>query len=236
MRRITSYELRVTKGEVKAARYGCSAHRDETSRRGFRWAVSDRQSPIANRQSLCATRCSPLHHAWTIALLLLLLSSCAAPAPTPMDYSVGQGQPGDRTALLDTAEAALIGLGYRIERRDAGEGVLTTQPVEAQAGLDTTRRASLSSRGKTRRMVEVRVADSGGATKVFCRVLIQEQTTQAHRMFAADRSGSDTPGDFTAINRDAATTTEQNTVWRTLRRDKSAEREILDAIAPPSNP
>ena len=153
-----------------------------------------------------------------------------------MDYSVGQGRPGDRTVLLDTAEAALIGLGYRIERRDAVEGILTTQPVEAQAGLDHTRPTSLSSRGKTRRMVEVRVADSGGATKVFCRVLIQEQTTQAHRMFAADRSGSDTPGDFTAINRDAATTTEQNTVWRTLRRDRSAERQILDAIMPPILP
>ncbi len=85
-------------------------------------------------------------------------------------------------------------------------------------------------------MVEVRVADSGGAARVFCRVLIQEQTTQGHRMFASDRSGSDTPGDYTAINRDAATTTEQNTVWRTLRRDKSAERQILDMIEPLSNP
>lgn len=50
-------------------------------------------------------------------------------------------------------------------------------------------------------------------------------------MFASDRSGSDTPGDYTAINRDAATTTEQNTVWRTVRRDKSVERNILNAIA-----
>jgi hypothetical protein len=190
---------------------------------------------MPDRKAKSAAHASPTRRAWTLASLLLL-SSCAAPAPTPMDYSVGQGQPGDRTALLDTAEAALIGLGYRIERRDAGEGVLTTQPVEAQAGLDPMRPASLSSRGKTRRMVEVRVADSGGATKVFCRVLIQEQTTQAHRMFAADRSGSDTPGDYTAINRDAATTTEQNTVWRTLRRDRSAERQILDAITPPILP
>ena len=85
-----------------------------------------------------------------------------------------------------------------------------------------------------RRIVEVRVADSGGAGKVFCRVLIQEQTTQAYRMFASDRSGSDAPGEYTPINRDAATTAEQNTVWRTVRRDKSAERQILDAIAPPS--
>lgn len=147
-----------------------------------------------------------------------------------MDYTVRHVQERDRGAALDAAEAALIDLGYIIERRDPAEGVITTQPVEAQAGLDSTRAASLSSRGKTRRIVEVRVQNEGGAAKVFCRVLIQEQTTQAHRMFASDRSGSDTPGDYTAINRDAATTTEQNTVWRTLRREKSTERNILNAI------
>ena len=161
---------------------------------------------------------------------LLLLTSCAAPAPTPMDYTVRHVQQRDRSAALDDAEAALIELGYKIERRDPAEGVITTQPVEAQAGLDSTRPASLSSRGEARRIVEVRVQNDGGVTKVFCKVLIQEQTTQAHRMFASDRSGSDTPGDFTPINRDAATTTEQNTVWRTLRRDKSVERDILNAI------
>ena len=179
---------------------------------------------IGNRQSPLIT-----HRAWTIALLLLL-SSCAAPLPTPMDYTVRHMQQRDRNAALDAAEAALIDLGYKIEQRDPAEGVITTQPVVAQTGLDSTRPASLSSRGNARRIVEVRVQIEGGVTKVFCKVLIQEQTTQAHRMFAADRTGSDTPGDYTAINRDAATTNEQNTVWRTLRRDKSAERDILKAV------
>jgi len=147
-----------------------------------------------------------------------------------MDYTVRHVQQTDRNAALDAAEAALIDLRYRIERRDPTEGVITTQPVEAQAGLDSVRSVSLSSRAKTRRVVEVRVQNDDGATKVYCKVLIQEQSTQAHRMFASDRSGSDTPGDYTAINRDAATTTEQNTVWRTFRRDKSVERDILNAI------
>ena len=185
------------------------------------WALpvrfsSNRQSKIANRQ---------LPGAW-----LLLLTSCATPAPTPMDYTVRHVQQRERSAALDDAEAALIDLGYQIERRDPAEAVITTQPVEAQAGLDSTRSASLSSRGRTRRIVEVRVASEGSAAKIFCKVLIQEQSAQAYRMFAADRGGSDTPGDYTAINRDAATTTGQNMVWRTLRRDKSVERVILDAI------
>lgn len=147
-----------------------------------------------------------------------------------MDYTVRHAQQRERGVALDAAEAALIDLGYKIERRDPAEGVITTQPVEAQAGLDSTRAVSLSSRGKTRRTVEVRIQSDGDATKVFCKVLIQEQTTQAYRMFSSDRSGSDTPGDNTAINRDAATTSEQNTVWRTLRRDRPSERNILNAI------
>lgn len=160
----------------------------------------------------------------------MLLTSCTAPSPTPVDYTVGHVQPLERGAAFDAAEGALLDLGYQVERRDPAEGVITTQPVEAQAGLDSTRPASLSTRGKARRIVEVRVHNDDGVTKFFCKVLIQEQTTQAYRMFASDRSGSDTPGDFTPINRDAATTTEQNTVWRTVRRDKSAERGIVNAI------
>jgi len=131
---------------------------------------------------------------------------------------------------LDAAEASLIDLGYMIERRDLAEGVITTQPVEAQAGLDSIYSSRLSSQGKTRRIVEVRVQKDDGITKIFCKVIIQEQTTQEHRMFDSDRSGSDSPGDSTAINRDAATTAAQNTVWRTLRRDKTAEREVLAII------
>jgi len=41
---------------------------------------------------------------------------------------------------------------------------------------------------------------------------------------------SDLPTD-TPIDREGATTQEQNTVWRTIGRDKSKERSILDIIA-----
>ncbi len=62
-----------------------------------------------------------------------------------------------------------------------------------------------------------------------CRVLIQEQTTQAHRLFERDHRGYDTPTD-TPIEREAATTVRQNTVWRTNRRDRRSERAILEAV------
>lgn len=187
--------------------------------------MSNREASIATRFRLSIVDCRFKGSAW-----LVLLTSCTAPSPTPMDYTVRHVQQRDRSASLDAAEAALIDLGYQIERRDPVEGVITTQPVEAQAGLDSARPVSLRTRPKTRRIVEVRVQNDGGATKVFCKVLIQEQTTEAHRMFASDRAGSDTPGDYTPINRDAATTAEQNTAWRAVRRDKSVERNVLDAI------
>ncbi len=39
-----------------------------------------------------------------------MLTSCAAPSPTPVDYTVRHVQKRDRSATLDAAEAALIEL------------------------------------------------------------------------------------------------------------------------------
>ena len=52
---------------------------------------------------------------------------------------------------------------------------------------------------------------------------------------------SDTPGGHTPIERDAATTRSQNTVWARVRRDRTLERALLDELQervspPPSNP
>lgn len=138
---------------------------------------------------------------------------------------------GDRSIVLDAAEAALVERGYSIAKRDATEGVITTESIEndprdrgARSGV------GLSSAAKTRRFVEVRVVGPADQSKVYCKVLVQEQTTRAYGMYASDRAGSDLPGQQTAIDRDAATTAEQNTTWRTLRRDTAAERQILEAI------
>jgi len=90
-------------------------------------------------------------------------------------------------------------------------------------------RDRLSLRGEMRRVAQVRVGTSEGGVKVFCRVAVQRQTTEAYRMFDRDRRVSDVPGD-TPIERDAATTPEQNTVWETVRRDMTAERLILQNI------
>lgn len=86
-----------------------------------------------------------------------------------------------------------------------------------------------TSRSRLRRVVHVRVTQSTDVVNVYCQVAIQEQTTEAHRMFRRNHMISDTPGE-TPIDREAATTDEQNIVWQTIGRDKAAERRILEAI------
>lgn len=158
----------------------------------------------------------------------LVAGGCASTGLSPLSYGVRRVEGGSQSALFDAARAALVDLGYQIDQADAAAAVITTRPTLAPRRLSNAR-ARISSGGQPRCVVEVRVGARAGAVNVYCKVAIQQQVTAAHRMFAYDRSGADDPG-ATPIDRDAATTAEQNTVWQTLRRDKAAERRILEAI------
>jgi hypothetical protein len=137
----------------------------------------------------------------------------------------------DTVFVLDAAAEALIESGYEVERVDEAVGAVVAKPMKttgAYGGL--TRERRLSTPAQLRRMARIRIVpEAAGGTGVYCQVAIQQQTTEAYRMFQQDRQLSDAPGQ-TAIERDAATTTDQNTVWKTVRRDKAAERRILEAI------
>jgi hypothetical protein len=137
---------------------------------------------------------------------------------------------GDRTVVFEAALKAVTGLGYGIDRVDRDAGIIITQPISEpyRSGLPRSG-GRLSSQGRLRRVVQIRIDGRGGAVDVYCKVALEQQVTAAHRMFAYDRMGSDVPGE-TPIDREAATTTEQNTVWQTVRRDKAAERRILEAV------
>lgn len=167
-----------------------------------------------------------------LGLSALTLTSCEAPGPTPLEYGVRSVPKRDRAAMLDSVEAALVKAGFQIERRDAAAGVITTLPNESKT-TDQSTGSSLRSRGRTRRVGEVRLQESGGAVRVYCKVLVQELATAAYGLYNQDRATSDSPGENTAINRDAGTTEKQNTVWRTIRREKLMERAILDDILGP---
>lgn len=165
-----------------------------------------------------------------VALLGYLLCACAAPSPTPLNYSVRPSTLADRDALLDVAEAALLAAGWEIAERNPAAGRLVTVPIEGAPRADNRRLGvKVPSRIPTRRFVEIQVEEASGVQRVFCKVVVQEQVTQAARMFAEMRSDRESTS-MTAIEKDAATTEEQNTVWRTIQRDQAEERELLEAI------
>ncbi len=164
----------------------------------------------------------------TLTILVCLLASfgCASRDAGPVNYTVRGAPSADRGASLDAAEAALMGLGYSIARRDTAGGLIVTEPI----AIERTGERSLRADNPLRKIAEVRVTGSGDGLRVHCKVDIQEQATESYRFLAFERGGDDLPGHQTAIDRDAATTAEQNTVWRIVRRDKTAEREILDRL------
>ena len=165
-----------------------------------------------------------------LSVVLPGLGACTASRPTAINFSVRHLHNVERTEVLDAAEVALTNLGYSIAERDTTAGILTTRPIFDVRGDQPARRGlGISSPGRTRRVAEVRVVPAADSLGVYCRVVVQEQTTQAHRLLARDGLGSDTPTD-TPIEREAAATRRQNTVWQTFRRDKVAERRILTSI------
>ena len=172
----------------------------------------------------------------SIAVISVLAGACAAPRSRAVNSAVRRFQAVDKPAIFDAAQTALRDLGYIIDRQDASTGVLTTRPIlDSPDDRRPHRPARLSSSGRTRRVANVRVERTPETVNVYCRVVVEEQITQAHRLLASDYRGSDMPTD-TPIERDAATTTEQNTVWQTIRRDKPAEQRILEAISALANP
>jgi hypothetical protein len=135
-----------------------------------------------------------------------------------------------RDALWSAVLAVLPEQGFPIERADETKGVVASSPVEIsaqEAGIAVG--GGLGTRRVFRRLADVRLAPSEGGIGAYCRVLIQEQATESYRLFRRAPGLSDVPDD-TAIDRDAATTGEQNTVWQTVRRDKLREYRLLEEI------
>lgn len=162
------------------------------------------------------------------AFVVVLASGCATTAATPVNYSIRPVTERNVELVLDAAEAALVENGFAIAQRNAKERTITTVPVEETIDPgDTTLRSRLRSR--TRKVADIRVEQVSGETRVFCKVAVQQQTTETYRLMASDKASSDLPHD-TPIDRGAYSTPEQNTVWDTIRRDGAAERAILASI------
>ena len=164
----------------------------------------------------------------TPALVLIMIplwGGCVSSGLSPLNFGVRSVAEHDAGTVFDAARGVLLDRGYAIRRADSAAGTLVTEPI------DTADRSRMivSSKSRFRRVVEVHVNGQPKGVKVYCKAAVQQLVTEAHRLFGSDLSASDRP-DATPIERGAATTTEQNTVWQTVRRDKAEEAELLSAI------
>ncbi|MHC5110370.1 MAG: hypothetical protein ACYTHJ_10880 [Planctomycetota bacterium] len=171
------------------------------------------------------------------ACLLCLPASCQSTGPrapvrvepSVSAYSLRQVT-GHPSIVFRSAEVALTAEGFSLATRDFQRGVMTTAPLAGDPVADgryTTTR--LGTRPAIQRIADLFVDDSTEPLKVYCRVVVQERATDAFQVQRMDVRTEDSPGS-TPIERGAGTTRDQRHVWRTIRRDKRREREILEAI------
>ncbi len=170
-------------------------------------------------------------------LLVAAGSGCNAPAPTARTYSYLRLPDTPQSAAFDAALAAMRER-YRIDAYDREEGVITSLPEESREVLEQRRVGDMVGvPRRVRRIATTQVTGSDASAEVWCKVLIQRYEAQAAQLFRNDLQMEDAPTG-TAADRGSATTQEQNEVWRTARRDKSAERSLLRAVeeraAPPA--
>lgn len=80
-----------------------------------------------------------------------------------------------------------------------------------------------------RRSATMRVRKRGSATVAEVRIDIEREDTRRRLVFQQESRLTDAPS-YTPIQRDAATTEGQNTVWTLVRRDRRLERALLNEL------
>ncbi len=171
-----------------------------------------------------------------LATTCLALGACATDRLSSLSHSVSRVSGEDRDATFARVRAAVMALGFQIDQADPAAGLITTKPLPVaaheQPGLSVL---PWSAPRAFRRIAEVRFRADDDVLRVYCKVELQQQVTQAHRILWQDQAATDIPSQ-TAIDRGAASTAAQDEVWQVVRRDKAAERRILHALVKPPTP
>lgn len=105
---------------------------------------------------------------------------------------------------------------------------IVSQPVEYRTVSESgTARDLYRGRSTMRRVAHFAVGRRGDGAVARLRIDIERQDTARREAFQPERNRlSDAPG-RTPIERDAATSTQQNTVWTFVKRDRRLERVLL---------
>lgn len=166
----------------------------------------------------------------SIAWLALGIIGCAADGEVSRFQSrwVPDAEPD---AAYRAAEVVLRREFGRLASESGGRRILTEPRIynatrESGAARDLYRGSST-----LRSAATLLVAPRDAGSLVQVRVDVEREDSTRREVFQHEEHRlSDSPS-RTALERDAATSTRQNTVWTFVRRDRALERAILDEVA-----
>lgn len=154
---------------------------------------------------------------------------CQSPDAAMSGYNARHLASVETAQVFTVTRHVLEGYGFAIRRADIDRGWMVTQPARAHELEAAAIRDILGREADERRVVTMRVLPESAGATVYCKVEVQQPYSDEFSLYSDAHKPSDTLSD-TPIDRDAATTDEQNTVWRTRRRDRDLERSLLDAV------
>jgi hypothetical protein len=162
-------------------------------------------------------------------LAALALTGCAR----------GLEAPGYTTRLIDSAEPdQVLQAAEVVLRREFGrlnvnreQRRIESDPIEYTGVRDSgTARDLVGARTRMRRIARFVTVWRGKGSLARLRIDLERQDTAQRAASPPDAYRlSDSPA-YTPIERDAATTRRQNTVWTKVRRDERLERALLDEL------
>jgi len=164
-----------------------------------------------------------------LSLLAATATGCSEPAPSARTFTYMRLTNVSRDQAFVAATQAMSER-FRLERVDRAAGIITSTPTESEE-VGTRGRVGdvVGAKRRVRTSAITRVHGSANNAEIWCKVVIEQNETNEQRLFASDVGMNDMPTE-TAADRGGATTPEQNTVWRTIRRDKTVERAVLRSV------
>ncbi len=137
-------------------------------------------------------------------------------------------KPGEAMGL---ARRVLVKHGFKLKEADVDRMSILTHPNEkvVRGNEGRLRDAVVKMPNRVRRTAELEFSTRGGDLQAWCKVKIERLSTTDHRVWSSLRQHEDAPTQ-TPIEREAATTPQQNTVWTSGGRDQSMELQILSDL------
>ncbi len=169
------------------------------------------------------------------AVLLTLFAALGTTGCTIQDTAINPQQrviTGGSADEVLAAATLLLRDEFGAARPDYSHYVVTTPWQEYTTQRDSgTARDFYGGESTLRRRATLKLLPRTQGPIARLQIDIERRDTAARNAIPASSSRiSDLPGHETAIDRDAATTRQQNTVWTRVRRDTSLERALLKEL------